>query len=71
MHLIRKRIPYNVRMNNISYSQDLDPVNYAGIRESVRYHASPAAVELLHYLSIITLTFDSDIVFGVFLYLIF
>jgi hypothetical protein len=39
--------------------------------ESIRYYASPAAVELLYYLSIITLTFTSNITFGVLLYLIF
>jgi hypothetical protein len=39
--------------------------------ESVRYHASPAAVELLHHLSVATLTFASDLAFGVLLYLVF
>jgi hypothetical protein len=45
MHLIRKRIPHDVRMAGTSHGQDLDPVNCASVRESVRYHASPAAVE--------------------------
>jgi hypothetical protein len=70
MHPIRKRIPHNVRMTGTSRSQDLDPVNCAGIGGSVRYHASPAVVELLHHLSVATLTFASDLAFGVLLYLV-
>ena len=71
MRLIPKRIPHDVRMAGTSHSQDPDPVNCAGMRESVRYHAWSATVELLLRLSIVTLTFISDIVFGVLLYLVF
>jgi hypothetical protein len=39
MHPIRKRIPHNVRMTGTSHSQDPDPVNCAGMGESVRHHA--------------------------------
>jgi hypothetical protein len=58
-------------MTGTSHSQDPDPVNCAGMGESVRYHASPAAASLLHHLGVITLTFASDLAFGVLLYLIF
>jgi hypothetical protein len=71
MHLIRKRILYDVRMVGTSHGQDPNHVNCAGIGESVRYHASPVTVELWYYLSIITLTSASDIAFGVLPYLVF
>ena len=61
----------DMRMTGTSHSQDPDFVNCAAMGESVRYHASPAAVELLHHLSVATLTFASDLPFGVFLYLVF
>jgi uncharacterized membrane protein SpoIIM required for sporulation len=70
MHLIRKRIPHDVCMTSTSHSQDPDPVNCAAIGDSVRYHTLSAAVELLHNLSVATLTFVNDLAFGVLLYLV-
>ena len=45
--------------------------NCAGMRESVRYDASSAAAKVLHHLGVTTLTFASDLAFGVLFYLVF
>jgi hypothetical protein len=71
IHLICKRIHHDVHMTSTSHSQGPDPVNCAAMGESARYHASPTAVELLHHLSVATLTFASDLAFEVLLYLVF
>ena len=58
-------------MINISYNQNLNSINYANIKELMKYYILLVIVKLLYYLNIILLMFNNDFAFEVLLYFIF